>query len=229
MSSTNAHRISLLFALGIIGFAVYAGSLPPVHACGGLDPKYPLILAFEMARSVADLHAIFGDAASACRTAVTQQLDLIDWWDSFAYIPIYTVFIVFFFLGLRARDARLGLIGVILAMLALGGDYAENSQLFMLSADPDHASFALTMLPWATGVKWIALGLAGGVAGIVFVRSGGWYYLPAIACFLGLIVVIAAITNPATFGAQLTNGVAASWLSFLIVDLVASFRRSTVA
>jgi hypothetical protein len=223
LSSKNCYRISLLFALGVIGFFAFALSLPPVPACGGLDPKYPLILAFEMARSVADLHAIFGDTASTCRDAVVAQVDRVDWADSFFFIPIYTAFIVFFFLGARARDARLGWIGVILALVALGGDYTENSQLFQLSADPDHASMALAMLPWATAVKWIALALAGGVAGLIFVKAGGIYYVLAAACFIGLVVTVAAIANPHALGSQLSNAISLSWISFLIVDLLESF------
>lgn len=229
LSSKNCYRISLLFAVGVIGFFAFAFTLPPVQPCGGLKPGYAPILAFEMARSVADLHAIFGTAASACRETMVAQMNRIDWADSFFFIPIYTAFIVFFFLGARTRDARLAWIGVILAITALGGDYTENSQLFHLSADPDHASMALAILPWVTAVKWIALGLAGGVAGLIFAKAGGLYYVLSAACFLGLIVTIAAIANPDALGAQLSNAITLSWLSFLIVDLLESFRRSSSA
>jgi len=181
-----------------------------------------------MARSVADLHAIFGELPNHCRAVMAAQLDKVDWADSFFFIPVYTAFIVFFFLGARARDARLGWIGVVLALVALGGDYTENSQLFQLSADPDHASVALALLPVATAVKWIALGLAGAVAGLIFLRAGGLYYVLAAACFIGLMVTVAAIANPAMLGAQLSNAISLSWVSFLIVDLIGSFRRSAV-
>jgi hypothetical protein len=225
LSSKTCYRISLLFALGVIGFFVFALTLPQAPPCGGLKAGYAPILAFELARTVSDLHAIFGELPNHCRAVVAAQMDQIDWADSFFFIPIYTAFIVFFFLGLRARDARLAWIGVILAITALGGDYTENSQLFQLSPDPDHASLALAILPWVTAVKWIALGLAGGVAGIVFARLGGLYYILAVACFIGLAVVIAAIANPPMFGALISNAVALSWVSFLIVDLLESFRR----
>lgn len=229
MSSKTAYRISLLFALGVIGFFVFAFSLPPAAPCGDLKAGYTPILAFELARSLADLHAIFGELPNHCRAFMAAQLDQVDWADSFFFIPIYTAFIVFFFLGLRARDVRLAWIGVILAILALGGDYTENSQLFQLTADPAHASPALALLPWATAVKWIALALAGGVAGIVFLRQGGLAHILAAACFIGLAVVIAAIANPPMFGPFISNAVALSWVSFLIVDLLESFRRSPVA
>jgi hypothetical protein len=225
LSSKNCYRISLLFAVGVIGFLAFAFTLPPVQPCGGLAPGYAPILAFEMARSVADLHAIFGEVPSHCRTLMTAQLDQVDWADSFFFIPVYTAFIVFFFLGARVRDARLASVGVILATTALGGDYTENSQLFQLSADPDHASMALAILPWVTAIKWIALGLAGGVAGLIFMKAGGLYYVLAVACFVGLIVTIAAIASPGALGAQLSNAITLSWLSFLIVDLLESFRR----
>ena len=43
------------------------------------------------------------------------------------------------------------------------------------------------------------------------------------------VIVIAAIANPAMFGPFISNAVALSWVPFLIVALLESFRRTPSA
>ena len=171
ISPKLAYRLSLLAGLFLLVLIGIGAGQKEAHVCGNLASNYPTIIAFELARSVSDLHAIFGDSAGACRTEIAQQMDAINWNDSLVFIPAYGAFLIFFFLGLRSRDARLGSIAVGITVLACAADYVENSCLFHLSVNPDVASSWLSLLAWATEVKWVGLGIVNGIAGYVLFAS----------------------------------------------------------
>ena len=65
MSSKTAHGVSLFFGLVILALTLFSLMLPSPPVCGDLPKNYAPIIAFELARSVKDLHAIFGSAAGA--------------------------------------------------------------------------------------------------------------------------------------------------------------------
>jgi hypothetical protein len=117
ISSRTAFRISLAAGLGILGLAVLsiAGGTPPV--CGGLAPNYAPIIAFELARSVSDLHATFGDHAGVCRSVIAAQMNSTNKLDSLVFIPLYGSFLAFFFLGQHARAPSLARAGVWLTIM----------------------------------------------------------------------------------------------------------------
>ncbi len=75
MSSKTAYRLSLFAGLLVLALTVFSLAGPSVPTCGGLAKNYAPIIAFELARSIADLHAIFGDAPSACRSAIAARMD----------------------------------------------------------------------------------------------------------------------------------------------------------
>src|SRR5690348_3490599 len=107
MAPRLAHRISLVFGLVVLALAIVSSlqAAPPV--CGNLKPGYAPIIAFELARSVSDLHAIFGSSPGACRSAIVARMDAINELDSFLFIPCYGLFLVFFFLGRTPKGRSL--------------------------------------------------------------------------------------------------------------------------
>src|SRR5215469_10693424 len=163
MTSRTSHRISLAFALVVLALTVYSVTQPPTPTCGGLPTTYPTIIAFELVRNVSDLHAIFGLAPGACRTAIAHQMDYINTLDSFPFIPAYGLFLVFFFLGRREKNSGVAMLAAGITVVACLADYVENFALFHLSPDPDHATCILLETA-ATETKWIGLGVAGALA-----------------------------------------------------------------
>lgn len=208
-----AERLSLIAALLLVAAVVFSATQPPLALCGGLDPRYPPILAFEFARSVADLHALFGPAPGACRSAVAAKLDLINWLDAALFIPIYGTFLAAGVLSLRARHPRFARLAVALTLVACGADYVENACLLQLSAAPDVPGAWLALLPWATGVKWLLLGAVGVLASRV-VSQRRWL---TVLCVLGLGIVVLALWVPSTFGRFASVGVSVSWVMLLVV------------
>ena len=108
VNPVTATRISLVAALLLLAIVVYNLFQPAMTICGDLDPGYQPIIAFELARSVPDLHAIFGDAPGACREALIARFAFINMADDFLFIPLYGIFLFFFFLAVLNELAALG-------------------------------------------------------------------------------------------------------------------------
>jgi len=226
MHPRAAFRISFAAGLLVLAVTLFSATQAPVRPCGNLPQNYAPIIAFELARSAADLEAIFG-TQEPCRSEVVERLDAINLVDVLVYIPVYGVFMAFFFLGMRGRNASLGTLGFRIAVLAALGDYAENACLMNLTPQLDPASIWFTLLPWATGIKWLGVGVAGAIAAAIYVKSAGvrvWNYLAALLCAAAFLSTAAAIAAPAMFGPLVSLGVGLSWLVYLITAGAASFR-----
>lgn len=211
--------LSLVAGLAVLGMSVLGAVGPVVPVCGNLPKSYTTIIAFELVRSLSDLHAIFGDAPGACRTAIAARMDYINTVDSYAFIPAYGAFLVFFLLGMRRRGPGLSTFAVALTLVACVADYAENFCLFHLSADPDNTRFVAPLIA-ATETKWILLGVVGMLGGLLLVRRGGLVdWLFAAFCVIGLAATLATLVASAAIGPYLSNAVALGWIAFLIVDI----------
>jgi len=231
MHPRAAFRISFATGLLVLAVTLFSLTQEPVQPCSNLPQNYAPIIAFELARSPADLEAIFG-SQEPCRAGVVARMDAINLVDVLVYIPVYGVFMAFFFLGMRGRHAALGTLGFRIAVSAALGDYAENACLMNLTPQLDPASIWFTLLPWATGIKWLGLGVAGAIAAAIYVQSSGarlWNYLAALLCAAAFLSTAAAIAAPAMFGPVVSLGVGLSWLVYLITAGAASFRSVTGA
>ncbi|MEI9996483.1 MAG: hypothetical protein WDM91_17940 [Rhizomicrobium sp.] len=219
ISARLAYRISLGGGIVVLLLALFALFQAPLVPCGGLAKGYAPVIGEELARNLADLRAIFGGGPSACRNALAAQINAITWIDSLVFIPAYGVFLLFFFLAMVPRDDRSALIGFLLSALALLGDYVENVCLFQITAAPDMMGFSLAVLPWATGLKWLTLGLGAAVGGTILIRTGRLNYPAAALCGLAFLGTVLGIANPRLFGPFISNAVTLAWVVFLIVDI----------
>ncbi len=194
--------------------------------CGGLAASYPPIIAFELARDGADLAAIFG-GPGACRDEMVKAMDLANVIDLAAFIPAYALFLVAWFAAHRVRSRRWAIAGMTMAIVAALGDVVENACLFALTPELDASSPWLARLPWATAVKWLALGAAGVCAAAILVRGRTAARIGAVLCLAAPITTIGAMAAPATFGPILATGVAASWIVCLVAIVPTSYRTSS--
>jgi hypothetical protein len=226
MHPRAAFRVSFAAGLLVLAVTLFAAMQQPVQPCGNLPQNYAPIIAFELARSTADLEAIFG-TQEPCRSGVVERMDAVNLVDVLVYIPAYGVFMAFFFLGMRGRHAALGTLGFRIAVVAALGDYAENACLMNLTPQLDPASVWFTLLPWATGIKWLGLGAAAAIAAAIYVKSSSarlWNYLAALLCAAAFVSTAAAMAAPAVFGPLVGLGVALSWLAYLFTAGAAAFR-----
>jgi hypothetical protein len=215
ISTKLAYRISLaagLFALVV----VFIFRAVPIHECGTV-PSSAVVISAELARTQADLDAIFAPApGQPCTHVRGHDLFTQTMIDTVAFIPAYGVFLVFFFLAMVPREEYAAFAGFTLTIVAVLADYVENICLFHIANNPYAAGWALAAIPWATGVKWLLLGLAGAFGGLILIRSGRVNYPAALACFLGLLGPVLAIANPHLFK-SFAAGTALALIAFLVV------------
>lgn len=228
-----AWRVCLGAGLVIVLLTFMSGQQSIAQPCGGLAKNYAPIIAFELARSEADLQLIFG-LPGDCREQVIARMDSINWIDVLVFIPVYGTFLVSFFIGARAWNIALADIGVKLAIAAIASDYLENVCLMLLTPALDASSIWLQLLPWATAAKWLALGSVAAIAGFIFIAlrprksllPATLATLAALICWIALLVAIAALWQPQRFGPVLSPAVGASWVVFLIVAFTQVLRKS---
>ena len=221
------HRLSV--AAGVIVIAlVMVSSVTSPRTCGTLASHYPPIVAFELARSEDDLKAIFGDGrrrVARCRANAIAAMDTINHVDFALFMPAYGLFLGAAFLGLRRRGRRGADTGVALVGLGLVADVVENVCLLGLTPALDPTSTWLAVLPWATGVKWLALGGAGAVAAIALWHGQRGSRVSAALCMATPLATILAVADPHRFGALVTTGMAASWAILFIDGVVQASAR----
>lgn len=219
MSSATAHRLSLGAGLLLLTVVLLGALQPVIPVCGNLQVGYAPILAFEFARSIADLHALFGSFPGACRAALVARMDLVNWGDCVLFVPAYGAFLVFFFVGIRAAQPSLARIAIQVTLIACAADYVENACLLQLTGHVDAPGFWLSLLPWATGVKWGGLGVAGLLGGLILAGKHGLRSPVALLSLAGLAITLLAVFIPHQFGRFASLGVTLSWVSFLAVDV----------
>lgn len=211
----TAARRSLAAALIVIGLAVLSPALAPAP-CGGLRAGYPPIVAFELARSQADLDALFGARPSTCRTVLVAAMDRANWVDTFVFAPAYGVFLALFFASKRGRGEGAARLGIGIAITAVAFDWLENACLLTLTGALDATSSAAQLLPWMTGVKWCALGVAALPEAWLFGRSEGAARLASVLALAAPVGVVLAMIAPDRFGPTLALAVTCAWVPCLV-------------
>lgn len=216
-------RRSVAAAGIVLAVSVLSAAFRPTP-CGGLSPRYPPIIAFELARSQADLDALFGAGASVCRDTLVRAMDVVGWLDLAVFMPAYGAFLATWFLSRRSVAKGLATAGVALSVGAVACDVAENVCLFGLTPDLDASSRWLSALPWATGAKWGALALAAVVEAALLVRGGALAKVGAALCLVAPAGTLAALADPPRFGPTLAGSIGVAWV-VCIVSAIGRARR----
>jgi hypothetical protein len=103
MHPRAAFRISLAAGLLVLAVTLLSATQEPARPCGNLPQNYAPIIAFELARSAADLDAIFG--TEPCRATMVARMDAINLVDVLVYIPAYGLFMACFFSACQRMPA----------------------------------------------------------------------------------------------------------------------------
>lgn len=200
-----------------------------MRACGGLPSSYAPIIAFELARTPADLSALFGTEPSPCRDALTATMWRATIGDYVAYMPAYGAFVIAAFAAMRAKRRRTANLGITLAIVALLGDALENACLFGILSHPVDDSVALACLPWATSLKWGSLGALALVSLPAILARGAWGKLGATLSLLAPLLVLAAIVAPQRFGPFIVLGITLNWVALIAMVARDSFAAKPTA
>ena len=142
-------------------------------------------------------------------------MDLTNWTDLGLFMLAYGTFLFAWFASYRAARPRLAMTGMVLAVIAVFFDGLEDGCLLMLTPSLDASSVALELLPWMTGVKWLALGA-------IALPEAALLWNGSIASRAGAVIAqaapvgsVAALYAPATFGPLVSLAVTLAWLPCL--------------
>lgn len=157
MSYKNPSIFALLTIVLIIGTVLYRPEIQPPNP---ISTKQPVIL-FELARSAQQIRTLFVDKSKGPALPYIQKVQCLVWLD-YAFIIIYTCFIVFFALEVKKVRPSLTINLAILAAIIVGlFDVLENIQLLdildTVQKEPA-AAFQpqLSYLSIFTWIKWEA-------------------------------------------------------------------------
>jgi hypothetical protein len=207
---------------GIVTLAVTVAftQLGPVITAGACAPP-GAVIQFELARTPADLIAIFHEPADPCRPKVVAAMDAVNHLDVLAYIPAYTAFGIFAagFLSAGAWRRPLALGAIAAAVAALAGDYLETLNLLKISQVVDNPGGLLALSTTGAWIKFAMLALnALLLAGLCLTVT------PKRRILAGLLVlptlgVIALAVDAAKFAGLLNLAFFASWTPLLVLAL----------
>jgi hypothetical protein len=213
---------------GLVAFACsFAfGKIPGLVACGTFVGSGQLgpILAFELARTPADIAALFG--SGACRAALVDAQVKGLWLDALGYIPSYTAFLVLAAIAAsRGRMQR-----AIVAMLLIAGlsDEIEGLVMWQIMGNLPGTDGQLGALYWAVHVKFALLAIGTTLIGLELIRTTRLWPM-----LFGLVVTVGGATAIYGFwtlpNAMMMAGFTYAWFAILVTAIVASFAAGVFA
>jgi hypothetical protein len=205
---------------GLATFAVFIGfqTLPAVQGAISSGCGAPETLTrFQLARSMADLIAVFSAPGGVCRAPITAAMDAANNLDLYGFIPVYSAFLAAAAIALagpwRTRIA-LGALGAV--VVAALGDAVETSTQLRITQDIEAAAPLLSALAIGYWVKNAALGVyAAFVTGVALAAPRRRFVLAGFATVAALAVVGAAFDPGRAPFMTLCHG--AFWLALLVV------------
>lgn len=219
MTPRTAWRLCAL--AGLIAFVISwsFGRIPGLVACGPAPGGLGPIIAFELARTPAEVAAMFG--ADPCRSTLVGAQWAGLWLDGLGFIPSYTAFLI-----LAAVAASRGWIcRVTVAALVIAGASDEVEGLVMgniMKALPGTRA-QLDQLYWAVHIKFGLLALATTLIGLAIVRLGG-----LVPLLLGALVWIGGMAAIYGFGELpgpvMMQAFTIAWFALLAAAIVAAVR-----
>ena len=194
-------------------------------ACGPTGGAGP-ILAFELARSPADMLALFGGEPCTSRFAAAQRTGL--WLDMLGFIPAYASFLALGAWAARGGERRLALAAVAAVLAAGLCDEIEGVVMFrLLDTFPgDPGLFA--PLFWMVHAKFALLGLGALLIALLLWRGSWLTRLAALVTAFGGVVAIALLfTDPRA--PLMMAGHRYAWTALLLVAIIGAVRPALVA
>lgn len=230
MTKQNTKTLWIITALLGLATAIFGLLLMPMFPATGAgyvagygEP----VFAFEFARSVADLLAVFGGVDDPARTGRIADMVRGTYWD-FGFLLIYGGFICsFFFAAFKSTGAKLWLVFAVFGIVAGFGDFVENTILLGLLDDIEAAK-NLSLLPFPVYLKFLSIMVCGFALGtyLVLTRKLIWVVLGALS-IVGSLAMLPGLVSPQSYGLHVGSAVTVFWVIQLFYAGMAGFRKST--
>lgn len=176
------------------------------------------VIAFEFARTQADVIAVFGEASDPLRSGRIASMDQGNRWD-FAYMAFYSAFIALFFYSVYLKNRQsIWLVFAAVGILAGVADAIENIILFAITADLDAAN-GLQWLAYPVHVKFLSLYVC--VFGVgYFLKDNSRKLVRVFALLLQMLAPIAVVLTASGLASAATLIITLAWLSQLVIALI---------
>lgn len=211
--ATTIFGLSLTQAFPQSGPAIAAGYGSPV-------------IAFEFARSQADLLGIFGpvsDPLQVSRLAAMRSGNEQD----YVYMLLYAGFLASGCIALwRELRSRHLLAAAALPVLAALSDAWENWLLLDIQAAFTIGDYspAMASLPWPVGAKFLLLAITNVAIGHAMTQMGRWWQFVGTLVIGATLPVAMALVAPPDFGWTLVASIGSGWVVLLGMAAIGSWR-----
>ena len=226
--SRGAWLLCVLLGASVVALLVWFAAIIPSQTCSGQQPRGgSAFLAYQLARTTADIEAVFGQQDDPCRAAMVAALDLANKVDLIVFIAVYSGFFASFFLALKRLGsvgiARIGFVAVVFTLLC---DVLETSvQLYITSSLPGSA-MSLVLLTIGNTGKFLGLSVVGICAGAAMLARGGLLgRLAGAVCVAGSLMVVVGL-NYSLADPALSRGNALIALMIFIYAALAAVQRT---
>ena len=215
----NIWRWTALAGVAVLAFMLAFPAIPGLHACTvAADP----IIALELARTPAEVAALFPAPCRATLIAAQMQGLRID---TFGFIPVYAGFLIASAIAAGRITAPVArrLVGpaIVLTLLAAGSDLMENGRMYEIVSALPGTPTQIGVLMIASRAKFVLLGLALMLIGILHANSPGWQrWLGWTTALGGPLCAFGALFSVAL----LPLGASLAWFSLLIITFAKAIR-----
>ncbi len=223
---TNRLWAGLAAAAGLLTLAITTAfqMLPQVTVAGACWAPNK-VLAFELARTPAQMLAVFGTAGDACRLPIVTAMDAVNTLDVWGYIPSYTAFGICAAIYLEGRVRQPLVLGAIgMAVVALAGDYLETITLLQITQAVDGSADLLWRSSLGAWIKFGALAVHAFLLSRICMAADTRRPILAMLLLLPLAgTAFAGVDNSRSY--LITGAFALSWTPLLLVALRDAVRR----
>ncbi|WP_371395634.1 hypothetical protein [Fretibacter rubidus] len=186
------------------------------------------VYAFEMARTPADLIAVFGPEGDPARPARIAAMDKGNIWD-YGFMPAYAGFMaLFLWAAFKTTGRKIWVIFAALGLLSAVADGIENAVLLGITSDMANAPF-LSVLAVPVWIKFFSIALAVAAAGLYIARHGAVWKVVGWLCALSMMGVLLAFYDASRFGALSGTMIGFGWIVMLGFALRQSLARDRAA
>ncbi|WP_447761000.1 hypothetical protein [Sphingopyxis panaciterrae] len=223
---TRWWALTALFGVAATAFGITLTQVFPPSGPAIADGYGSPVIAFEFARSQADLLGIFGadsDPLQVSRLAAMRTGNEQD----YLYMLLYAGFLASGCIALwRELRSRHLLAAAALPVLAALSDAWENWLLLDIQAAFTIGEYspAMASLPWPVAAKFLLLALTNVAIGHAMTQMGRWWQLAGTLVIVASLPVVMALVAPADFGWTLIASIGGGWIVLLGMAAIGSWR-----
>lgn len=220
MRSSSAWRWCALAGLATLVISMLFGRVPGLVPCGPSGGA-GAVIALELARSAADVTALFG--GEPCRSALIAAQRHALWIDMLAFIPAYAVFLLSAVVALRRSGLGLAMLGLNLFMIAATLDWLEGAILFRILGEFPGGERQFMGLFWMVRPKFALLAMGEVLLAVMLWRGALTAKIAAGGIAAGGVVALVYLFK-APHDPAMMRGHLVAWGALLVVAVVGAVR-----